>query len=297
MPYPVDPASLEGDELEQWYRRSPQEIEKERQAVAAQRYRDFFGTDPDGATRSDLDVPPSTPTAESGFAQTLPHKNVDPGFARPVPDNDIDPGFARPVPDSDIDPGFAWTPTSPNRWRSDRISDQSQIQPAGPIGSPLYAGPHLDNTGAGPTDGSYLVPVGNPYNPRLRREHERATGQPWPKTVDGRNYDVAHTRAIADGGSNTLDNIQPMHPDAHRAQHIEDGDAARWGRRASIARAFGGKVAPPTPRARVNGLGLFQIIPDITGILSGRIRTDTPTHMLYDLGGFPAPDDYPPPFA
>jgi hypothetical protein len=103
---------------------------------------------------------------------------------------------------------------------------------------------------------------------------------------------VAHKRAIADGGTNTLDNIEPMHPDEHIAQHLNNGDSGRWGVRASIARAFGGAVEPPKPRLAARGLGLLGIIPWVTGFLSGNIRTDTPTHMLYDMAGFPAPDDY-----
>ena len=43
MPYnPIDPASLEGEDLTNWYLRSPQEIEQQRQAAAQQRYSDFF---------------------------------------------------------------------------------------------------------------------------------------------------------------------------------------------------------------------------------------------------------------
>jgi hypothetical protein len=111
------------------------------------------------------------------------------------------------------------------------------------------------------------------------------------KTEDGRNYHVAHKRAIADGGTNTLDNIEPMHPDEHLAQHLNNGDASRWGLRSSIARAFGGTVEPPTPGRGTGGLGLFSFVPWITGLLSGNIRTDTPVHTWYDMAGYPAPDD------
>lgn len=38
----VDPASLEGDELERWYRRSPGEVEAEREAVRQQLFDQFF---------------------------------------------------------------------------------------------------------------------------------------------------------------------------------------------------------------------------------------------------------------
>jgi hypothetical protein len=108
---------------------------------------------------------------------------------------------------------------------------------------------------AAPEDADLLY-VGNPHNRRLRRQHVKANG-PWPTTDDGRNYDVAHKRAIADGGTNTLDNIEPMHPDEHAAQHLNNGDSARWGKRASIAQAFGGTVEPPNPGFVTRGIGLL----------------------------------------
>jgi hypothetical protein len=40
---PGDPASLSGTALDQWYRRTPDEIEAARQAAAQQRYDGFFG--------------------------------------------------------------------------------------------------------------------------------------------------------------------------------------------------------------------------------------------------------------
>jgi hypothetical protein len=133
-------------------------------------------------------------------------------------------------------------------------------------------------------EGLTLIPLGNPANPRLRREWERREGRPWPRDpVTGRNYDVAHQKALADGGTNTLDNIRPMHPDAHRAEHIANGDHARWGARPGIARAFGGTVA--------RGLDIFSLAPIITGVLSGRIRTDTPANFWSDIAGVPSEDD------
>lgn len=137
---------------------------------------------------------------------------------------------------------------------------------------------------AGPTDGAELIEVGNPANRRLRREEERRSGQPWPRDPEtGRNYDVAHIKAIADGGTNTLDNIRPMHPAEHRAQHMADGDHARWGRRGAIARAFSGTVA--------RALTPLEIILGITGILSGRIRTDSFDDFSSDLMGWPSKED------
>jgi hypothetical protein len=40
---PVDPSSLQGEALNRWYLRSPDEIEQERQAAHAQKYNTFFG--------------------------------------------------------------------------------------------------------------------------------------------------------------------------------------------------------------------------------------------------------------
>lgn len=155
---------------------------------------------------------------------------------------------------------------------------------------------YLPSHPAAPQAGAFQE-VGNPENLRLRNEWERANGRPWPRTADGRRYDVAHIRAIADGGTNTLDNIQPMDPDEHQASHKDD--RSRWGKRSSIARAFGGRVEPPThaPRPRgsvVRGLGLLGIIPNITGVLSGRVGTDTPVHFWNDLLGLSSEDDIPP---
>lgn len=40
---PVDPSRLQGEALDRWYRRSPDEIEQERQAAQARKYDAFFG--------------------------------------------------------------------------------------------------------------------------------------------------------------------------------------------------------------------------------------------------------------
>jgi hypothetical protein len=135
-----------------------------------------------------------------------------------------------------------------------------------------------------PGDEPEFMLIGNPANPRLRRQYEREKG-PWPRVPEtGRNYDVAHKKAIADGGTNTLDNIRPMHPDAHRAEHMANGDPARWARRQWIARAFGGRVVP--------GLNIFSLIPGLTGILSGRIRTDSFDNFTSDMTGVQSQDDF-----
>ncbi|MDP3855206.1 HNH endonuclease signature motif containing protein [Phenylobacterium sp.] len=111
---------------------------------------------------------------------------------------------------------------------------------------------------------------------------------------------MSHIKAVADGGTNTLDNIEPMDPDEHIAKHRRDGDQRRFAMRAGIAPAFGGRVEPPAHAPRptrgstVRGLGLLGLIPNVTGILSGRIRTDTPVHFWNDLLGYSSEDDLPP---
>jgi hypothetical protein len=43
---PVDPSALEGDDLVRWYRRSPWDINQERQAAQREHYNQFFGVNP-----------------------------------------------------------------------------------------------------------------------------------------------------------------------------------------------------------------------------------------------------------
>jgi hypothetical protein len=42
----VDPAKLEGEDLDIWYRRTPDEIEEERRLRADEAHEEFFGTPP-----------------------------------------------------------------------------------------------------------------------------------------------------------------------------------------------------------------------------------------------------------
>jgi RHS repeat-associated protein len=66
----------------------------------------------------------------------------------------------------------------------------------------------------------------------IRREWEAENGRPWPiDLATGKNQDVAHNRALADGGTNQLDNIKPMANAPHRQEHIDNGDFKRWGAR------------------------------------------------------------------
>jgi len=96
----INPARLQGEALRRWYARSPQEVEQEREAIAASRYADFFS----GAGRVNRDP--------------------DPGFSRgsEVAAKDIDPVFCRELRTTprEVDPGFSWAPAGPNRWHGDR---------------------------------------------------------------------------------------------------------------------------------------------------------------------------------
>jgi hypothetical protein len=80
-----------------------------------------------------------------------------------------------------------------------------------------------------------LYDIGNPHNRRLKREWVAKYG-PWPQTADGRNYHVAHIVATADGGPQTLENIRPMDPDEHMAEHKRNGDFRRFGARGPVAK-------------------------------------------------------------
>ena len=125
-----------------------------------------------------------------------------------------------------------------------------------------------------------------PRTPRLRREHERKEGRPWPREPNGRRYDVAHVVAKADGGTDTVENIRPMPRDEHIAEHKRNGDFSRWGKRSG-----GSKRAPQPGGPTVRGLGLLGILPNITGLLSGRIRTDTFDNLTSDMFGVPSEED------
>jgi len=137
---------------------------------------------------------------------------------------------------------------------------------------------------AGPEDNGEFSLIGNPANPRLRKEWSQKWGLPWPQDpVTGRNYDVAHIVAKGDGGKDHVDNIRPMHPEDHIAEHIANGDMSRWGMRPGIARAFGGTVA--------RSLGPLSILSDILGMMSGRIRTDNLDNFSSDMIGVPSQED------
>jgi hypothetical protein len=191
------------------------------------------------------------------------------------------------------DPDVLWVAKGSGGYRAVRPT-RSYFPPDPKGAHPDY----LPDNAAAPEYGAFTE-VGNPHNPRLRREWEAANGRPWPRTKDGRAYHVSHRKAIADGGTNTLDNIEPMDPEEHIAKHKRDGDNERFGKRSAIARAFGGTVEPPAhaprrPRGpKLRAVGPLGWAQNLLGILNGDVRTDTQTHFWNDMLGYSSEDDLP----
>lgn len=126
---PIDPATLEGDDLTRWYLRSPEEIEQERQAAAAQRYRSFFGqAEPDPGVASQPPAPLGT---------------VDPAIDR-----------GRNAPAKDTDHSISWVQVGPNQWRSQRTP--AATQPAPPR---LPQGAGATTAHSQPAPGGFLSPL------------------------------------------------------------------------------------------------------------------------------------------
>jgi hypothetical protein len=179
---PIDPVTLGGTTLRNWYVRSPGEIEQERQAAAAQRYQDFFHS-PDW-------------------------RDVDPGFRVGLGQTarDIDPGFT-PISDrlkKEVDPCFSWGPTPANyrfgeargnraadlaslptsAWQSGQFSERG-LDPSGGGGrrSASERGPFLTRTAASRS----TVPADNPGAKEANRDAPLYPGPatPPPSFISG----------------------------------------------------------------------------------------------------------------
>ncbi len=59
----------------------------------------------------------------------------------------------------------------------------------------------------------------------------------------GRFQDMAHIKALADGGTNAAGNLKPQEHGEHMAEHMANGDFARWASRAKDAVVNGAEAA------------------------------------------------------
>jgi len=76
-----------------------------------------------------------------------------------------------------------------------------------------------------------------------RNKWEKANpGQTWPMDPDFPDCKqvVSHKVALADGGTNALDNIEPLPRNVHVQQHKDNGDFSRWSKQANRPK----KIAP-----------------------------------------------------
>jgi RHS repeat-associated protein len=102
--------------------------------------------------------------------------------------------------------------------RQVQTADDSEPQP-----SPE---PQVATNGAGARSG------GRKPSSQIRKEWEAANDQKWPAdATTGKNHDVSHETALADGGTNTLENIKPRPHPEHVDIHKQRGDFKRWGSR------------------------------------------------------------------
>ena len=139
----IDPARLEGDALTQWYLRSTDDIQQERQEAAAQRYRDFFGAGDRVSPDSQLDAGPASPT-----------RYADPSHKEGATAED------------NIKPGFNWMSVGPNRWRRISVTSNDALSNLGTgdsISSDVGTFDRKDGDARG--SGASRPAVGNEFRP------------------------------------------------------------------------------------------------------------------------------------
>lgn len=103
--------------------------------------------------------------------------------------------------------------------------------------SPLYYGGTIPDAGKGG-----VKKVARVRSSKLRRLWEKFTGKKWPKEpgtlpdgrknkYSGRNQSVSHKKALEDGGTNKVENIEPEPWQLHFERHKRNGDFVRWGKK------------------------------------------------------------------
>lgn len=113
----IDPARLNGDALARWYLRSPADIERERQAAAAQKYDSFFGGLRDRGQADDEPLP--QPDGSAGpdnrwqAASANPAQASRPDTALSSPKDQLDPAGSGRYQLAAASPGYwlTWGPT------------------------------------------------------------------------------------------------------------------------------------------------------------------------------------------
>jgi uncharacterized protein RhaS with RHS repeats len=82
---------------------------------------------------------------------------------------------------------------------------------------------------------------------KLRKAWEGLHGAPWP-TANGKPHEADHDVPLADGGSDTAENVTPRPHDEHVQRHKDRGDFKRWGKRGAPKPA-----EPETPPEQGSG--------------------------------------------
>ena len=129
----------------------------------------------------------------------------------------------------------------------------------------------------------------------LRRLWEKLNGKLRPKDpATGRNQDLAHIKAKADGGApNDPNNFKPQPHDEHMQEHIENGDFKRWGARSGTQRASSAESAPPATEPTVPTRPLW--IPPSERALMRELGQAVPGEPLGEVPEVEIPEVIPPP--